>query len=74
MSNIYLDPLDQLMAQRGFEMVRYADDFVILCRDRATAERALHVVQEWTASAGRFCRTMASSRVPSRWPGTLAQR
>ncbi len=26
LSNIYLDPLDQLMAARGFDMVRYADD------------------------------------------------
>lgn len=52
LSNIYLDPLDQLMAQSGFEMVRYADDFVILCRTRADAERALAAVQHWTAAAG----------------------
>ena len=52
LSNIYLDPLDHLMAQRGFEMVRYADDFVILCRDRTTAERALKMVEDWTAHAG----------------------
>lgn len=52
LSNIYLDPLDPRMAQQGFEMVRYADDFVILCRDRATAERALLLVGAWTASAG----------------------
>jgi RNA-directed DNA polymerase len=32
LSNIYLDPLDHLMADSGFEMVRYADDFVVLCR------------------------------------------
>ena len=32
LANIYLDPLDHLMAAAGFEMVRYADDFVILCR------------------------------------------
>src|SRR5207237_2060128 len=32
LSNIYLDGLDHLMAERGFEMVRYADDFVVLCR------------------------------------------
>jgi RNA-directed DNA polymerase len=37
LSNIYLDPLDQLMAARGWEMVRYADDFVILCRSLAEA-------------------------------------
>ncbi|MCA9441497.1 MAG: group II intron reverse transcriptase/maturase, partial [Candidatus Omnitrophica bacterium] len=30
LSNIYLDPLDHLTADRGFEMVRYADDFVVL--------------------------------------------
>jgi RNA-directed DNA polymerase len=31
LSNIYLDPLDHLMAEQGFEMVRYADDFVVTC-------------------------------------------
>src|SRR4051812_39540786 len=31
LSNIYLNPLDHLMASAGVEMVRYADDFVILC-------------------------------------------
>ena len=52
LSNIYLDPLDHLMAQQGFEMVRYADDFVILCRSPEDAARALALVQEWTAEAG----------------------
>jgi len=52
LSNIYLNPLDHLMAQRGFEMVRYADDFVIMCRDPEEAARALALVQEWTAEAG----------------------
>ena len=52
LSNIYLDPLDHLMAESGFAMVRYADDFVILCRSADDAARALAVVQQWTASAG----------------------
>lgn len=52
LSNIYLDPLDHLMAQEGFEMVRYADDFVVLCRSEAQAARALAVIAEWTAAAG----------------------
>src|SRR5450432_675012 len=52
LSNIYLNPLDHLMAQRGFEMVRYADDFVIMCRSPEEAARALVLVQEWTAEAG----------------------
>ncbi len=52
LSNIYLDPLDHLMAARGFEMVRYADDFVVLCRSPADAEAALAVVRGWTALSG----------------------
>jgi RNA-directed DNA polymerase len=52
LSNIYLDPLDQLMARDGSEMVRYADDFVILCRSREEAERALERLRAWTAEAG----------------------
>jgi RNA-directed DNA polymerase len=52
LSNIYLHPLDQHMARVGYEMVRYADDFVILCRNEAEAQRALEQVQQWTASAG----------------------
>jgi len=52
LSNIYLDPLDHEMAERGYEMVRYADDFVILCRSREQAEAALQHVQAWTVQAG----------------------
>jgi RNA-directed DNA polymerase len=52
LSNIYLHPLDQRMARQGYEMVRYADDFVVLCRSRAEAERALAEVQAWTVEAG----------------------
>jgi len=51
LSNIYLDPFDQLMAERGFEMVRYADDFVVLCRSPEEAAEALAEVQQWTAGA-----------------------
>jgi len=52
LSNIYLDPLDHRMAQLGYEMVRYADDFVILCRSRLEAQRALSEVEAWTTAAG----------------------
>ncbi|HWS68058.1 MAG TPA: reverse transcriptase domain-containing protein, partial [Steroidobacteraceae bacterium] len=52
LSNIYLDPLDHLMAGLGFEMVRYADDFVVLCRSPQEAAAALAEVQQWTVSAG----------------------
>src|SRR3990172_1816158 len=52
LSNIYLDPLDHLLADAGFEMVRYADDFVILCRTADNAARALELVRQWTADNG----------------------
>jgi RNA-directed DNA polymerase len=52
LSNLYLSPLDHQMEQAGVEMVRYADDFVLLCRSRKEAEQALERVREWTATAG----------------------
>lgn len=52
LSNIYLNPLDHLMAGQGWEMVRYADDFVILCRSQAEAEAALTQVRQWCEAAG----------------------
>ena len=52
LANIYLDPLDRLMAERGYRMVRYADDFVILCRSREEADAALDLVRYWVADNG----------------------
>jgi RNA-directed DNA polymerase len=51
LSNVYLDALDHLLAQQGFEMVRYADDFVILCRSQAEAQAALDLVRAWVDEA-----------------------
>lgn len=52
LANVYLNDLDHQAANAGFEMIRYADDFVVLCRDRASAEAALTLVREWTAQSG----------------------
>lgn len=52
LSNIYLNPLDHLMDRHGIEMVRYADDFVLLCKTRDDAERALGLVHEWVEQNG----------------------
>ena len=48
LSNIYLDDLDHVIEAEGHQMVRYADDFVILCRTKDEAEKALSEVKEWT--------------------------
>ena len=52
LANIYLNPLDHLMAQGGWEMVRYADDFVILCESQEQAEQALAQVRQWVEEVG----------------------
>ena len=52
LSNIYLDPLDWLMAQSGYEMVRYADDFILMCESESQAQAALEKVREWVAKEG----------------------
>src|SRR6266700_290292 len=52
MANIYLHPLDELMAARGYRMVRYADDFVVLCKSREQAAAALAEIRAWVADNG----------------------
>jgi RNA-directed DNA polymerase len=52
LANLYLDPLDHLMAGAGYEMTRYADDFVIQCDNEASARRALEMVETWSTEAG----------------------
>ena len=52
LSNIYLDPLDHHLAGQGMEMVRYADDFVVLCRTEGAAQEALERVRAWTTRVG----------------------
>ncbi len=61
-----MGPLDHLMAQSGFEMVRYADDFVILCRHPEDAARALDVVRSWVAEHGLTLHPTKTQVVDSR--------
>jgi RNA-directed DNA polymerase len=52
LSNLYLNPLDQQMALQGQQMVRYADDFILLCRSQEEAEAVLEQVRHWVEQAG----------------------
>ena len=54
LSNIYLNGLDWKMARKGFEMVRYADDFVVLCTNQQEAQKAL---EDWKRSASGWKQT-----------------
>ncbi len=52
LANLYLHPLDRQMKQQGYRMVRYADDFVVLCRSAEQAKAALSEVRVWTEQNG----------------------
>lgn len=69
LANIYLDPLDHVMAAAGFEMVRYADDAVVLCRTAAEAQRALTLMQTWTETAGLRLHPQKTRMVDATQPG-----
>jgi len=69
LANIYLNPLDHLMAQQGREMVRYADDFVILCATRHEAEATLDAVRVWMEAAGLTLHPTKTRIVDATQPG-----
>jgi RNA-directed DNA polymerase len=52
LANIYLNPLDWEMNRAGHQMVRYADDMVILCPDAQSAAQVLQSLRDWMAAAG----------------------
>jgi RNA-directed DNA polymerase len=52
LANIYLHPLDRHMREKGYRMVRYADDFVVLCRTAEQAQAALGEVRAWVEQNG----------------------
>jgi RNA-directed DNA polymerase len=69
LANLYLHPLDLLMEQGGWRMVRYADDFVILCRTEAEARDALRQVETWVAENGLTLHPDKTRVGDSRQPG-----
>jgi RNA-directed DNA polymerase len=69
LANIYLHPLDLLMERNGYRMVRYADDFVILCRTEAEAMAALRQVEAWVAANGLTLHPDKTRVGDSRQPG-----
>jgi RNA-directed DNA polymerase len=52
LANVYLHKLDGLMRENGYQMVRYADDFVVLCQTADQARAGLAKVQAWVEENG----------------------
>jgi RNA-directed DNA polymerase len=46
LSNIYLHRLDERMTKSGFTIIRYADDFIVMCKTSSEAERGLEIINE----------------------------
>jgi Reverse transcriptase (RNA-dependent DNA polymerase) len=46
LANLFLDPLDEAFAREGKKIVRYADDFIVLCRTASEAEESLELTDE----------------------------
>jgi RNA-directed DNA polymerase len=69
LANVYLNPLDHQMAEAGFAMIRYADDFVVLCRTREEADRALAMVQRWVEDNGLTLHPTKTKIVDARTEG-----
>src|SRR5271169_2713626 len=52
LANLYLHPVDVAVTAAGYEMIRYADDLVILCRSEVEARKALELLGELTVERG----------------------
>jgi CRISPR-associated endonuclease Cas1 len=52
LANLFLDELDEELLGADYRLVRYADDFVVLCRDLEAAERARDAAREALAHLG----------------------
>ena len=50
LANIYLHPFDLALTSQGLRLVRFVDDFVIMCASQAEAERALLLAQQQLAT------------------------
>ena len=46
LANLYLDAVDEALDGKGVRLVRFADDFVILCKKRPDAQKALNDAEE----------------------------
>ncbi|MEZ4600369.1 MAG: reverse transcriptase domain-containing protein [Syntrophotaleaceae bacterium] len=68
-ANVYLDAFDQFMKSRGYRIVRYADDILILTRSKSAAHHALKVAREYLERELRLTVNEQKSRIVSSFEG-----
>jgi RNA-directed DNA polymerase len=69
LANLYLNPLDHWMAKQGYDMTRYADDFVVQCRSEAEANAALERIRQWAQENGLTVHPTKTRIVDATQPG-----
>jgi RNA-directed DNA polymerase len=69
LANIYLHPIDATMECEGYDMVRYADDCVVLCKTQQEAERAMNRLRDLMAARGLTLHTEKTKLVDATAPG-----
>ena len=55
LGNVMLNELDKELEKRGHRFVRYADDCMILCKSRKSAQRTLNHIVPYTERYVRWC-------------------
>ena len=69
LANLYLHQVDSMMEEAGYQMIRYADDFVIMCRDEREAQNALNHVQQMITERGLTLHPVKTRIVDTTVPG-----
>lgn len=69
LANLFLHPVDIAMAEAGYRMVRYADDFVVLCGSRTEAQSALALVRKLIEERGLSLHPDKTKKVDMSQPG-----
>jgi len=69
LANVYLHQLDLTLHGNGFKMVRYADDWVVLCRSKKDAKDALSLIQSWVDDNGLELNAEKTHIASSQQPG-----
>jgi len=63
LANIMLDPLDKEIERQGMPFARYADDFLILAKSRAEAEKAMERIEVYVEATLRLFVNRDKSKV-----------
>jgi RNA-directed DNA polymerase len=69
LANIYLHPLDMEMSAASYEMTRYADDIVVMCRSEEEGLRALEHIRRLTGKMGLTLHPEKTRLVDATVPG-----